>query len=138
LLAIEDITERRQREQGLQDANEFAESIIQSARDPLLILDADLRVHAANAAFYGTFQLGPNDVVGRAIDALGEESWNVPELRRRLAEVVSGGRAFDDFELTRDFLRLGPRTLLLNARPLRHASGQPARILLGIHDVTRL
>lgn len=114
-----------------------ASAIIRSLRDPLLILDANLRVETANDAFYRTFQVSPGDSEGRLVYELGNHQWDIPQLRHLLEEVLPRTTAFDDFEVTHTFESLGQRTMLLNARRLDDADGRPARILLSIQDVTR-
>jgi two-component system, chemotaxis family, CheB/CheR fusion protein len=136
LLAIEDITERQAHQQELQRAREYAEAIIRTVPDALVILNADLRVHSANDAFYRTFNVSPADTEGRSMFELHHGSWNIPRLRQLLEDIIPRNSFFNDFEVTYELERIGRRTLLFNARMLSHTSGQPARILLGIQDIT--
>ena len=115
-----------------------AEAIIRTIRDPLLILNAGLRVETANEAFYTTFRVSPEDSEGRLVYELGNGQWNIPALRQILQDILPKVRVFDDFKVTHDFEGLGRRTMVLNGRTLSHVSGQPAKILLGIQDVTDL
>lgn len=135
LLAIEDITERKQLQQQVQGAR-LAEVIIATARDPLLILNADLRVHMANEAYYKTFRDSPTESEGRLISELGNGQWRIPRLRQLLEDVLPRNSFFNDFEVTHDFERIGRRIMLLNGRKL--AGGAPERILLGIQDITEV
>jgi PAS domain S-box-containing protein len=132
-----DISEHKQQEQELQQAHEFAEAIVRSVRDPLLILSADLRVRAANEAFYSTFKVSKAETEGRLMFDLGNREWNVSRLPQLLADVLPRNSSFDGFEVTRNFERLGRRTMLVNARALQQ-HGEDAAILVGIQDVTEL
>jgi two-component system, chemotaxis family, CheB/CheR fusion protein len=106
--------------------------IYDAVREPLVVLDAELRIRSANAPFYGIFNLVPADAEGRPIYELGNGEWDVPELRERLPEVLSTARPLERLELERDFLGLGRRTMLLNARPIDETD----MILVGIEDIT--
>ena len=136
LLAIEDITDRVQHERELQRAR-LAEAIIATARDPLVILEADLRFRMANEAFYRTFKVSPAESEGRLIFDLGNGQWKIPRLGQLLKDIVPRNTFFDDFEITHDFEHIGHRTMLLNARKLA-GDGVPERILLGIQDITEV
>jgi signal transduction histidine kinase/CheY-like chemotaxis protein/PAS domain-containing protein len=136
VLVLIDIHDLKRSERAAKTARDYADAIVQTARDPLLILNADLSVHTANEAFYRTFQLSRSQAAGRLVYELGEHEWNIPELRQLLEEVLPRDTAFDDFEVTSAFGSIGPRTMVLNARKLTDADGRPARILLGIQDVT--
>jgi len=136
LLAIEDVSERKRLEQQLQSAR-IAEAVLATARDPLLILDADLRIQTANEAFYKTFQVSAAESEGCLIFDLGNGQWKIPRLRELLEGILPRNSFFNDFEVTHDFERTGRRTMLLNARRL--AGDEAAqRILLGIQDITEV
>src|SRR3954449_10705149 len=94
----------------------FAQSIVETVREPLLVLDAELRVWEANASFYRAFRVSPEQTEGRPIHELGAGQWDIPPLRRLLDEVNATGRAFRDFEVDLGFPGLGRRAMLLNAR----------------------
>ena len=117
-------------EQELRHARDYAEAIIHTTRGPLVILEADLRVHKANKAFYQTFNVPPAETEGRLIYELGDGQWNIPRLRELLKDVVPRNSFFDDFEVTHDFATIGRRVMLLNARKLSAIDGAPARVLL--------
>jgi PAS domain S-box-containing protein len=136
LLAIEDITERKQLHQQVQSAH-LAEVVLATAPGPLLILNADLRVHSANEAFYKTFRESPAESVSRSISELGNGQWSIPKLRELLEGVLPRNSFFNDFEVTHDFERIGRRTMLLNGRKLT-GDGSPERILVGIQDITEM
>jgi two-component system CheB/CheR fusion protein len=128
--------------QELEDRNlqvgralDYANGIVETVRDPLLILDVGLRVERANRTFYDFFRVAPEETVGRLLYELGQGQWDIPALRQALEEVLPKDARFEDFEIQHDFPRIGRRTLVLNARKLRHDSGHE-RILLAIEDKT--
>jgi PAS domain-containing protein len=135
LLAISDDTEREGLRAALEARMELADKLIDSVREGLLILDPDLRVHSASAAFYETFAVVPSETRGRLIYELGNGQWDIPELRRLLENVLPTDERFEGYRVEHAFPNLGARTMLLNARRLQ-LEGQPDRILLAIEDVT--
>lgn len=115
---------------------EYAESIFATAREVFVLLDDELRVRAANRAFYETFRVTPAETEGRALSALCAGRWDIPALRRLLEEVIPRDGQVRDFEVEHDFPQLGRRTMLLNARRVTQAGGASLRILLAVEDVT--
>ncbi len=124
-----------QRTKGLRDAREYAESIVAAIREPLLVLDEDLRVVSANRSFYRTFKMTPKETEGQPLYELGNRQWDIPRLRELLTEVLPNNTAFDDFEVEHDYPTIGQRTMLLSARREREAS-ETRMILLTIEDIT--
>jgi PAS domain S-box-containing protein len=114
----------------------YAEAIVDTVREPLLVLDAELSVTSANRAFYAAFQATEKDTVGRSLYALGNHDWDIPQLRTMLAEVLPRRRVLNDFEVTHEFSSLGTRVMLLNARVIVRGGGRPDLILLAIEDLT--
>jgi diguanylate cyclase (GGDEF)-like protein/PAS domain S-box-containing protein len=133
---IRDITKRRLAERAADDAREFAESIVSTLREPMLVLSADLRVVKANRSFYKVFEVTPEETEGRPIYQLGNQQWNIPELRALLGEIVDKNTDFDDFEVEYEFPSIGRRTMLLNARKVHKAMSKTEAILLAIEDIT--
>jgi two-component system CheB/CheR fusion protein len=125
-------TAQAQRTQALADAQELAEKVIETIRDPLLILYSNLRVQTANPAFYRLFQVHPADTLERHIYELGNGQWAIPELRTLLEDILPHSTLLNDFEVSHTFPQLGPRTMLLNALRLDHLQ----LILLAIEDMT--
>lgn len=128
--------------QELQDRNlqvgralDYANGIVETVRNPLLMLDAGLRVEKANRAFYDYFHVAPEETVGRLVYDLGNGQWDIPALRRALEHVLPEAARFEDFVVEHEFPRVGRRTLVLNARKLRHDSDHES-ILLAIEDST--
>jgi len=113
----------------------YAQNIVDTVRESLLILDATLRVRSANRAFYQTFQVSPAETEGRLIYELGNGQWDIPDLRTLLEDIVPKSSVFDDFELEHTFPDIGRRVILLNARKLQ--AGQHGELLvLAMEDVT--
>jgi PAS domain S-box-containing protein len=134
LLAVKRMVESA--EQALRDALAFAESIIDTVRDPLLVLDGDLRVVRASPEFYRTFGVTPEETEGRLVYDLGNRQWDIPRLRALLEEILPQTTTFRDFEVTHAFEHIGRKVMLLNARRLRRGPGQREMILLAIEDAT--
>ncbi len=135
VLAMEDVTERRRSEADLKAIETYAQNIVDTVREPLLILDATLRVQSANRAFYQTFHVSPLETEGRLIYELGNGQWDIPDLRTLLEDIVPKSSVFDDFELEHTFPAIGRRVMLLNARQLE--AGQHGELLvLAMEDVT--
>jgi two-component system, chemotaxis family, CheB/CheR fusion protein len=122
--------------QALQEARLYAESIVDTVREPLLVLDGDLRVRSANQSFYATFQVHQDETVGRSLYELGNRAWDIPQLRRLLGELLPKQHVLNDFEVEHDFGSIGRRSMLLNARALHRGGDRPDLILLAIEDLT--
>jgi two-component system CheB/CheR fusion protein len=138
VLVLVNIDALKQTERTITEARDFAESIIHTARDPLMILDAELCIQMANEAFYTTFKVSPAEAEGRLIFEIDHGHWDTPKLRELLKDILPRHSSFNNFEVTHSFEKLGHRTMVLNARTLSETSGQPGRILLGIQDITEL
>ena len=150
LLAIEDITARREIEDGLENARkelaatkisedaarEYSDSIINTVREPLISLDQDLRVVSASRSFYEVFKVNPKETVGQLIYDLGNKQWDIPKLRELLENILPQKATFDNYEVAHDFAEIGRRIMLLNARQIQRASGKERIILLSIEDIT--
>jgi two-component system CheB/CheR fusion protein len=117
-------------------ARDYIEAILHAARDPLLVLRADLTVESANDAFYKFFKVAPDVMEGRSIYELFNHQWGIPRLRRLLEEIVPRDGFVNDFKITSEFPNFGKRVLILNARRLDIPEGSPQGILLGIEDMT--
>ncbi len=115
---------------------DFARAIVETVRQPLLILDQDLNVVEANPAFYRHFRVGPGETVGRLVYDLGDRQWNIPELRTLLEQIVPQNTRFEGFEVSHGFPHIGERTFLLNARQTTLKSEATGRILLACEDIS--
>ena len=136
VLVLVDIDAAKKAEQEVMHARDFAEAIIGTTRDPLLILDSDLRVHKVNEAFLTTFKMAAADVMEHQLFELDAGRWNSPKLRRLLQEILPRRTTFDNLEVAYHFKRLGDHTFLLNARMLSQHPGHREKILLGFQDIT--
>ena len=135
VMIFRDISERRRSEHVIDAAKEFAESIVTTVREPMLVLNADLHVRSANRAFYETFQVKPPETENRSVYELGDGQWDIPALRKLLEEIIPHNSSFEDFEVEHDFETIGQRTMLLNARRFP-PEGKWELILLAIADIT--
>ncbi len=149
--AIFDITERKKRTvEELQKAHaelletskvaerarKYAESIVETIREPLLVLSPDLRVISANRTFYETFKVQPGETVGEYLYDLGNRQWDIPRLRHLLEDILPKNATFDNFEVDHQFQTIGQKTMLLNARRIYGEGERTQTILLAIEDIT--
>ena len=121
---------------GIEDARALAQAIVDTIREPLLVLDKDLRVVAASRSFYRTFMVERQNVQGLPVYALGNGQWNIPELRLLLEKILPRATVMEGYEVEHDFSGLGRRKMLLNARKVFYEGNTGALILLAIEDVT--
>jgi PAS domain S-box-containing protein len=137
VVELERLEDEHQRaEQIIQEAREYAESIVATVRESLLVLDADLRVVSASRSFYRTFEVTPKETEGQLIYELGNSQWDIPQLRELLEEILPKNNTFDDFEVEHAFPSIGRKTMLLNARRIYKEGNRRRRILLAIEDIT--
>jgi two-component sensor histidine kinase len=121
----------------VEDACALAEAIVDTVREPVLVLDKTLRVIAANRSFYSLFKATPEDTQGRLLYELGDGQWDISKLRLLLEKIIPEHGAMEDYEVEHEFPDAGHRTMCLNAREMFHAGGADSTILLGMQDVTR-
>jgi signal transduction histidine kinase len=150
LLAIEDITEKMRLEKELAErtrdtaqaqadaeaATRANEDIIETVREPLLVLDSDLRVLKATRSFYDSFKVTPGETIGNLIYDLGNRQWDIPSLRTLLEEILPKDNMFEDYKVEHVFSGIGHKVMLLNARRIAQAGSGPQLILLAIEDIT--
>jgi PAS domain S-box-containing protein len=136
VLIFRDITERREAERLIENARQFAEGVVETVRQPLVVLTPDLRVKKANRSFYQTFHVAPEETQDRLIYELGNGQWDIPRLRSLLEEILPQNTSFDDYEVEHDFPAIGPKIMLLNARRLYREGNHTELILLAIEDIT--
>jgi PAS domain S-box-containing protein len=130
--------EQRRLAQELEEARDYAQGIIDTVREPLVILTSELRVLSASRAFYQMFQTTPGETEQQFLYALGNQQWDIPALRQLLEDLLPHNSYINDFEVTHTFPRLGQRTMLLNARRIARDHPPAQLILLAIEDVTEL
>jgi signal transduction histidine kinase len=122
----------REREQTLS----YAEGILGTMREPLLVLDKNLRVKSANEAFYRTFTITPKETEKTLVYELKNRRWDTPQLREALEKILPQKSSFNDFEITFDFPITGSKVMLLNGRRLLQSEKGEELILLAIQDIT--
>ncbi|MFH1778388.1 MAG: PAS domain-containing protein [Candidatus Omnitrophota bacterium] len=131
-----EIEQRKQSERAIQDALEYANGIINTAREPVIVLDANLRVISANRSFYQIFKVKPENTEKQYIYDLGNRQWDIPKLRELLEEILPKTTSFDNFEVEHEFLDIGKRIMVLNARKIYQKAHRTKLILLAIEDIT--
>ena len=130
------ISERKRAEETFERVQKYAESIVETIREPLLVLTPDLKVITANHSFYATFEVTPEETEGRFVYSLGNRAWDIPSLRELLEKIIPQNTHFNDFEVVHEFPIIGRRTILLNARRIYREGQGTDRILLALEDIT--
>lgn len=143
VITFMDINRVKQSEEALtklntavQTARKFAESIVETIREPLIVLNADLSVMSANKSFYKTFKVKKEETEGRLIYELGDHQWDIPALRKFLGDILIKGDYFENFKVCHEFPVIGKRKMLLNARRITYEGVDSQMILLAIEDIT--
>ena len=131
-----DITEHKQSADAINEARIYAETIVETIRQPLLVLDSELRIRSANRAFHKLFAVSATETENSLLYELGNRQWDIPPLRSLLDAVLRTEAKIDDFSVEQDFPVLGRRTMLLSAHKIQGDSGRENLILLAIEDVT--
>ncbi len=121
----------------------YIKTVVDVVREPVLILDADLRVMAANESFYRTFQVEPKDTEKRIVYELGNGQWNIPALRKLLEDILPKNTFFKGFEVVHEFPFIGRKVMILNARQIHFKENAapnsfPPIMLLAMEDVTEM
>ena len=130
------IAERKRAEETFEKAQKYTESIVETIREPLIVLTPDLRVLSANRSFYESFKVTPNETVGNLIYDLGNRQWDIPSLRMLLEEILPKDNKFDNYEVEHVFSSIGHKIMLLNARRIIQKEIGSQLILLAIEDIT--
>jgi diguanylate cyclase (GGDEF)-like protein/PAS domain S-box-containing protein len=136
LTVVRDITERKRLETEIQDAREYAENIVETVREPLVVLDSDLKILTANLSFYDTFKVTPGETIGNFIYDLGNRQWDIPKLRVLFEEILPHDTVFNGYEVEHDFQGIGRKIILLNARQIFRKNIGSHIILLAMEDIT--
>ena len=121
----------------IEEARVYAENIVETVREPLVVLNADLKVLTANQSFYKTFSVAPEDTIGNFIYELGNRQWDIPALRVLFAEILPQATVFDGYEVEHDFPDIGHKVILLNAREISRKGIGSRIILLAMQDITQ-
>ena len=120
----------------IDDARALAQAIVDTIREPLLVLDKELRVVAASRSFYLTFRVNREETQGQLLYSLGDGQWDIPALRTLLEKIVPEHALLDDFQVEQKFPNIGQRTMLLNARKVFYEDNAHTTVLLTIEDIT--
>jgi two-component sensor histidine kinase len=129
-------TNFREQFRNVADACALAQSIVDTVREPVVVLDKGLRVIAANRSFYSGFEVSPDETQGKLLYALGDGQSDIPKLRLLLDKIIPEHGVMEDYEVEHEFPHLGKRIMRLNARQVFYKEGADTTILLGIEDVT--
>lgn len=125
-----------ERNDQLVDARKYAEAIVTTIHEPLIILNKELVIKSANKSYYEKFSASPQQTEGKMFFELDNEQWNIDDLPAKLLKVITGQTYFDELEIVIDFQSTGKRILVLNARPLINENAKDPLILLAFHDIT--
>ena len=131
-VTFNDISAIKELEETLQGAKSYAQSIVETVREPLLVLNSGMQVVSANRSFYETFRVTPQETEGKLIYALGNYQWDIPGLHRLLEDILPKNTVFESYEVEHDFPEIGRRIMRLNARRM----DKEDLILLAMEDVT--
>ncbi|HBL61455.1 MAG TPA: histidine kinase [Cyanobacteria bacterium UBA8803] len=135
VLVLIDIDDLKRSTAQLMEARDYADALVETVWEPLIVLNQDLRVIAANRSFYDTFQIAPVQTEQPVIFELGNGEWNIPQLRSLLEEILPSNSQFQDFEVEHDFEQIGRKVMRLKARKLPRIDNTQM-ILLAIEDIT--
>jgi len=127
---------RKKAEESVKEKRAYAENIVATVREPLLLLDKEMRVISASRSFFETFKVTPEETKGERLYELGNRQWDIPRLRKLLEEILPKNVTFDDFEVTHEFKTIGKKTMLLNARRIYREGNNIQMVLLAIEDTT--
>jgi two-component system, chemotaxis family, CheB/CheR fusion protein len=126
----------KERESTANAAQVYTQAILDTVREPLVVLNENLRVMSANRPFYETFKVNRENTEQKPFYKLGNGQWNIPRLRKLLERILPEDKQFENFEVTRNFPGIGRRAMLLNGRHILQDSQDTQRILLAIEDIT--
>ncbi len=136
VIVLSDIDEAKKASERLRRSKQFVEDTLETVREPLLVLDEDLKVRYVNSSFLKNFAVSNQETEGQFLYELGDRQWDIPKLRAALGEVISNDTALVDFEVEHDFPGMGLKTMLLNARRVEGGHSDEPLMLLAIDDIT--
>ncbi len=132
VITFSDITQQKTAQKQVQDALFYANSIIDTIREPLIILDKDLNIESANKSFYKTFKMNKSETEGIKLYDLLDEQWNIKKLRELLENVLPKNTHFEDFEVENNFPNVGHKKMLVNARKVYRKESKMNYILMSM------
>ncbi len=136
VITFVDISRQKKTQEALEDALAYAEGIVETAREPLVVLDAEFRVITANTSFYKNFNLSRANVEKNLIFDIGNRQWDIPALRELLEKILPENTSLENFEVAHDFKDLGRKRMLLNARRIFQHGRETRMILLAMENIT--
>jgi two-component system, chemotaxis family, CheB/CheR fusion protein len=136
VMTFSDITALKQAEARLQEARDLAQSIIATIREPLVVLNGELRIISASRSFYSLFQLNPTETEGRLFNEIVQRQWEIPALQQLLENILRKNMPFEDFRVEYASPAIGHKVLLLNARSIAREGRKPDLILLAMEDIS--
>ncbi|MBD2299329.1 PAS domain-containing protein [Nostoc sp. FACHB-190] len=136
VMVFMDIDALKRSTQQLQQALDYAEAVVETMPEPLVVLNADLQVIKSNRAFYRMFQVTPAQTEQQLIFELGNGHWNIPQVQSILEEILTHNTQIEGFEVCCDFEKIGQKTILLNGYKILQPGNQQM-ILLALHDITQ-
>ncbi|BDZ66949.1 chemotaxis protein CheB [Methanobacterium ferruginis] len=136
IITFNNITQSKKQTKDALDALKLADSVIQTVREPLLVLDSQMRVTSANKSFYKTFKVSPEETIMKNLYQLGDSQWNIPSLRNLLEDILPNKTDLEDYMVEDEFPVIGSRKMILNARQIYQEGKGTNMILLVMEDVT--
>jgi two-component system CheB/CheR fusion protein len=136
IITFTDISQRRKQLKEMEDSFKFVDSIVQTVRDPLLVLDEEMHVVLANNAFYQKFKVTPDKTIKKSLYKLGGKQWDLTSLKKLLEDILPEKTELWDYKMEDDFPNIGHRKMILNARQIYREGEETSMILLTMEDVT--
>ncbi len=136
VLVFVNINDAKIKQNLIEDAKRYSEGVIQTVRDPLVVLDKDLHIERANQAFYDTFKVTEKETIGHTFYEIGNQQWDIPALKTLLEDVLPNKSEIRNFEVSHKFEQIGDKIIILNARTLEWEGQKKHLILIGLHDLT--
>ncbi len=137
VIAMIDIDVIKRSKEEMQGALDYTQAIIETMREPLVVLDEEMRILSANKSFYDTFRVRVSDVANKRLYELGGHQWNNPKLRKLIEKVLPKNTFFNDFEVSFNFPDIGQKTMILNGRQIKMHGKEKPMVLLVIEDITK-
>ncbi len=136
VLVFRDQTKEREAQKKIEEERKFADSIIETIREPFVVLDKNFKIIRVNKSFFSMFLVKPTNLEGKIFFDIDNKSWNIPELKKLLKKILPQNTSFSHFEIEHNFPRIGKKTMLLNARRIYRDGNKTDLILLAIEDIT--
>jgi len=115
----------------------YIRTVVDTIREPFLILDADLRIISANKTFYSVFQVSKEETENKKVYDLGNGQWNIPKLKILLEDILPKNTFFEDFKVEHEFPQIGFKIMILNARQIHTTGAERPIMLLAMEDITK-